>query len=248
MIQRVKRDASEIRRLYVEERLSMKAIAELVGCGKSTIKRDLVSMGVRIRSIWEQRKIEEAAGRAVTQSDRIKQRHVDGRYVNAMTPERCKRMSELASQKVGEKNPFFGKTHSKETRAKISASAKQRVGEKNPFHGRKHSLETRLKISAFRGGDGRSFIPQRGYPAEWTEELRERIRDRDGYRCLMCGNEQGLRKHSVHHVDYDRENNEEKNLATCCVACHCKTNVRRKAWIAFFGAFGLGPGRRHPFA
>lgn len=289
MIQRVKRDVDEIRRLYVDERLSMKAVAKIVGCGANTIKRDLISIGVLIRERWEQRKIDEAAGRAVTQSERIQQRHVDGCYANAMTPERCKRMSELASQRTGEKNPFFGKKHSEETKRRLSELAKANglghsnhrrrgggrgggntggwpgwnnlsdeakerirhanrehgrllIGEKNPFYGKKHTLETRLKISAARGGDGKSFIPKRGYPVEWTVELRASIRDREGYRCLMCGKPQGKRKLSVHHVDYDRWNNSEKNLVALCIACHCKTNVRRKAWIAFFGAFGLGRG------
>lgn len=221
----------------------MKAIAKIVGCEGKTIKRDLLSMGIKIRSIWEQRHIDQEAGRVYTQAERIKQRHADGCYANAMTPELRKHLSGIASQRVGAKNGFFGKTHSKETRAKISASAKQRVGEKNPFHGCKHSLETRLKISAARDGDGKTFIPKRGYPEEWTEKLRTSIRDRDGYRCLICGKEQGKRKLSVHHVDYDRWNNEEGNLATLCIACHCKTNVRRKAWIAYFGVFGLGPER-----
>jgi len=277
MAQRIKRDADEIRRLYVEDRLSMKAIARQMGCGDNTIKRDLLSMGVRIRGKWEQRKIDEAEGRVVTQSEHIKRRHVDGRYANAMTPERRKRISEFASQRTGEKNPFFGKKHSIETKRVLSEHALRRwsesngaisklplfadaireerrtrsslprkpidrSGPRNSFYGRKHSLETRLKISAARGGDGKSFIPKRGYPVEWTVELRASIRDREGYRCLMCGKPQGKRKLSVHHVDYDRWNNSEKNLAALCIACHCKTNVRRKAWIAFFGAFGLGPG------
>jgi len=248
MIQRIPRNVEDIRRLYIEEKLSAKTIAKRIGCDPKTIRRDLVSIGIRIRSIWEQRKIDEEAGRVVTQSEHIKRRFAEGCYANAMTYERRKYLSELASQRTGKKNPFFGKTHSEKTRGKISEFAKHRTGDKNAFHGRKHSLETRLKISAARGGDGKSFIPKRGYPEEWTVELRASIRDREGYRCLMCGKEQGKRKLSVHHVDYDRWNNDEGNLVALCIACHCKTNVRRKAWIAFFGAFGLGPERSFPDA
>lgn len=255
----------------------MKAIAEIVGCGKNTIKRDLVSLGIRIRNIWEQRKIDQEAGRAATQSERIKQRHKDGCYANAMTPERRKRLSEFASQRTGEKNPFFGKKHSAKTKKALSDHALGRWSESNgaitnlplfadeireereesptslrkgcgqrgihnSFYGRKHSLATRLKISAARGGDGREFVPERHYTTEWTHELRERIRRRDNYTCLICYVVQSHRKHSVHHIDYDKNNCAESNLVTLCVACHCKTARNREAWIAFFGKLDIGQG------
>ena len=47
----------------------------------------------------------------------------------------------------GEKNPFFGKKHSDETKKIISEKNKERVGEKNPFYGKKHSDETKEKIA-----------------------------------------------------------------------------------------------------
>lgn len=70
---------------------------------------------------------------------------------------------QMKSESVkGEKNPFFGKTHSEETIRKIIEANKLRAfpseetrqkmreattGEKNPFFGKKHSDETRKKIS-----------------------------------------------------------------------------------------------------
>lgn len=60
----------------------------------------------------------------------------------------------------GEKNPFYGKSHTEETREKISkakrgrkytpeqieACRKRNSGENNPFYGKKHTEETKLKI------------------------------------------------------------------------------------------------------
>jgi hypothetical protein len=46
----------------------------------------------------------------------------------------------------GENNPNFGKTHSRETRQKMSEMAKERIGEKNNFYGKSHSDETKEKM------------------------------------------------------------------------------------------------------
>jgi hypothetical protein len=51
-----------------------------------------------------------------------------------------------AEKKFGEENPFYGKTHSQETKEKISKKSKgkpgvKKFGEENPFYGRSHSQE-----------------------------------------------------------------------------------------------------------
>lgn len=59
--------------------------------------------------------------------------------------EQKKKLSEYAKSRTGEKNAFFGRTHSPETRAKIAAAARARTG-------RKHSPETKAKIGAAHRG------------------------------------------------------------------------------------------------
>lgn len=46
----------------------------------------------------------------------------------------------------GKNNPFYGKTHSLESKKKISDRGKLLVGDKNPFYGKTHSTETKNKI------------------------------------------------------------------------------------------------------
>ena len=56
--------------------------------------------------------------------------------------------SEHASVRMsGENNPFYGKTHSTETRQKMSNNCPDRSGEKNGMYGRKHSEDSRKKMS-----------------------------------------------------------------------------------------------------
>lgn len=62
-------------------------------------------------------------------------------YSGLMTkPYLCQRCS-----KLGEKNPFFGKSHSVETKEIVSQKARQRdlSGERNPFYGKLHTEATK---------------------------------------------------------------------------------------------------------
>jgi ribonuclease HI len=52
----------------------------------------------------------------------------------------------MSKMMTGDKNPFYGKKHSEETRNKLSEHASKRIAEKNPFYGKKHSEETKDKI------------------------------------------------------------------------------------------------------
>ena len=147
-----------------------------------------------------------------------------------------------------------------EIRKKISESSK---GEKNHFYGKKHTLETKRKISDFRKtvkltdehkrkiaeslkGEkcylwrgGISFEP---YGLAFNKELREQIRARDFYRCQECFKHESElfskngkpEKLSVHHCDYDKQNNRPSNLISLCKKCHCKTNYKRKDWTKYF--------------
>lgn len=80
---------------------------------------------------------------------------------------------------------------------------------------------------------GVSFDP---YSLEFNEELKERIRQRDGYMCQLCGlsNEDSLQEHgkklSVHHRDEDKQNCGEENLITLCQSCH---NTKRSKELVY---------------
>lgn len=80
---------------------------------------------------------------------------------------------------------------------------------------------------------GKSFEP---YPVTWTNTLKEAIRQRDNYKCQICGcpQEECTSKLPVHHIDYDKENLDPKNLITLCRSCHSKTNYNRPYWIDYF--------------
>lgn len=58
----------------------------------------------------------------------------------------AKTKRQMSENRKGKPSWSLGKTFSEEHRAKIAEHAKTRTGEKNPFFGKKHSAETREKI------------------------------------------------------------------------------------------------------
>lgn len=140
----------------------------------------------------------------------------------------------------GKPSPWKGKHPSEEVRKKMSNFHKLLKGELNPFWGKHHSREAKKKIGeAFKGEKsnlwkgGISFDP---YGLEFNNELKNKIRERDKYRCQECGYFQGELKYKlhVHHIDYNKKNNNEKNLISLCRDCHLQTNFGREDWTNYY--------------
>ena len=133
---------------------------------------------------------------------------------------------------LGKKRPKF----SIKTRRKMSEVHK---GNKNPSK----RPEVREKISkslmGHKGLGGKNNPNWKGgksfelYSIDWTETLRRSTRERDNYVCCLCGKQQGDIAHDVHHIDFDKKNNNPTNLITICHKCHLKTSQNRKYWIKY---------------
>jgi hypothetical protein len=148
-------------------------------------------------------------------------------------------VSEETRQKIsishmGEKNPNYRKHPSEETREKMSFN---NSGEKNPLYGKKHSENTRKKISeALIGKLSGEKNPQwRGgisfgkYCPKFNEQTRERIRNKFGRKCFLCGKneiENKNKKLDVHHINFSKSQGcfgEQWNLIALCHRCHSLT-------------------------
>ena len=73
------------------------------------------------------------------------------------------------------------------------------------------------------------------YSQDWTNTLKEAIRQRDKYRCQICSikQEEMSEKLAVHHIDYSTTNCDPDNLISLCRSCHAKTNYKREKWQHF---------------
>jgi len=133
----------------------------------------------------------------------------------------------MSEAKQGEKNPFWGARHSLETKKRMSEAAR---GRRHPSYSRQGD-----KHPNWRGGI--SFEP---YAAEFNTRNKRWIRERDGLRCQLCGGLQNGRNHAVHHIDYNKKNNEAGNLITLCNSCNGKVNFNRGYWMGLFEGMILG--------
>lgn|SRR3990167_2303241 len=137
-------------------------------------------------------------------------------------------------QKAKIKGRYKGKKLSIEIRKKMTLA---QIGN-TKFKGKTHRQETKDKIAFAQTGNknhawlgGKSFEP---YTTDWTNTLRRSIRERDFYTCQVCKEPQGDTALSIHHIDYDKQNNDTKNLISLCTSCHIKTNTNRETWKQFF--------------
>lgn len=160
-------------------------------------------------------------GKNQTEETREKQRLANtGRKLSKATKEKLR----LAKQ--GENHWNFGKQLSRKTIEKIrltnlTLEAKERnrlnmLGSKNPNY-----------------IDGKS---NDGYPIEFNEELKRKIRKKYNSICQKCGKPNS--KH-VHHIDYVKENCSEENLTCLCLVCNVKVNYNRTYWTQHFNSVSL---------
>lgn len=127
------------------------------------------------------------------------------------------KISENAKKRTSEKNPFFGKTHSKETKEKISKAAKERTGKRNPNY--KHGNYKRRK---------KDFLIVEFAP------VRKAAFERDSYTCKFC-DKTGGELHAHHKIPYwvcEESYLDLDNLVTCCKNCHL-TNAHNGDYARF---------------
>jgi len=85
----------------------------------------------------------------------------------------------------------------------------------------------------------KGFIPwnagtgrPRDYNKTFNIEFKDLIRKRDNFQCQICGcpEKECLRKLDIHHIDYNKKNDNPSNLISLCIGCHTRTTHKRNHW------------------
>jgi len=130
---------------------------------------------------------------------------------------------------------------SEETKRKISEANKGNTYTK----GKHWKIKDASNMNKDKIGKGnvnwKGGISKEPYGVEFNNELKEQVRRRDNHRCQECFRHQDElysksgRKYSliVHHIDYDKKNNNKNNLISLCRNCHLKTHWAEKDWTLY---------------
>jgi hypothetical protein len=176
-----------------------------------------------------------------------------------LSDESKRKIKEHHANVSGKNNPMYGITHPKETiiiireKSKITIDKKHQTDKwlnvicdwcgnkfhKSPYHicnlnfcdakclGNWCSVNKRGN----KNPNWKNGLSNEPYGLEFTSKMKEVIKYRDNYKCRMCKSDNHL---VVHHIDYNKYNNEERNLITLCKSCHGKTNGHREIFMRLF--------------
>lgn len=161
-------------------------------------------------------------------SDKQKEAYKNGR----VNPMKGKKRPDLSERNKERKNKtyeeLYGIEKTKDIKKKHSETFKYRMkkGIVKGFRGRKGP-----KNHNWKGG-----VSFGEYSYEFNKALKEAIKIRDNYKCKICGihdkdTKQGL---CIHHINYNKQNNQPENLISLCHKCHSKTNGHRHRWVKYF--------------
>lgn len=115
-----------------------------------------------------------------------------------------------------------------EIKEKISKALKGRKRSKEQIERNRKAqigLQAGSKNPMWKGG-----ISYEPYGVSFNKQLKRVLRSRDRNICNLCGLLCAGRNSVIHHVDYDKKNDNANNLMTLCKRCHGKTNANRNYW------------------
>jgi len=80
-------------------------------------------------------------------------------------------------------------------------------------------------------------ISKEPYCQDWTNDLKDFIKERDGYKCInpdcLLNNSKDL---TVHHINYNKKSCAAENLITVCRSCNTRANTDRNWYEAWYKA------------
>lgn len=219
-------------RLYIDQNLPARECGYVFGCTPKTIYTRLRQYQLHVRTNSEARegKPRPYRKKPILES-KLRQLYVEQKFSMVECGKRFNCSNVTIKNRLTELGIYVRNLSESHKQYKWPEERKKSwvlkvKGKNNPMYG-------------VRGKDAPNWkngLSREPYPLEWRETLRESIRQRDNYICQKCHMPQRelLRKLSIHHIDYIKENLDPENLISLCNACNCEVNFNREYWINYF--------------
>ena len=152
--------------------------------------------------------------------------------INVYSQETLDKMSKTRIEKgisKGENNYWYGKGFLLSGKSNPNYGNGDKIrGINNPMYGVHRYGELSPNWN-----NGSSFEP---YSPEFNKEKKTLILERDNYTCQNPGCTEVHKRLNVHHIDFNKQNNNPENLITLGTSCHSKTNGKnsRQYWTEFY--------------
>ena len=225
---------------------NLKEIAKILGCDICTIRNKMKKYNIEIKPYVisdETRKKKSVSmmgknkGKIHSEETRKKnsERHKGQIAWNKGIPTNQETIEKLRLSHLGQSPWNKGITgvykHSDKSKEKISNGVKNNENIKKTQFKKGDTRICGENNHCWQGGI--SFEP---YGLKFNKYLKGRIRERDNRTCQECGMTEEQLGYSlcVHHIDYNKQNNNENNLICLCKSCHCQTNFDRDDWKNYF--------------
>lgn len=98
-------------------------------------------------------------------------------------------------------------------------------------------IEWSINFSNSNNPNWKGGISRDPYCFEFGEDLKEYIKQRDGYKCMNpCCNSKNPNNLCIHHIDYNKKSCGPENLITLCRSCNSEANKDREWHTAWYQA------------
>jgi len=100
-----------------------------------------------------------------------------------------------------------------------------------------HHEDLSKKMSGINHPNWKGGISKKSYCQDWTNDLKELVKERDGFKCLNpCCLSKTPKDLTVHHIDYNKKSCGAENLITVCRSCNSRANTNRNWHEAWYKA------------
>jgi len=216
---------NKLYRLYIKRVLSIAKIADLYNVNSGTVFYYLNKFKIKIRKLRGQHAWNYKGG-----SRRFPKCKDCKKRLSKLCSIRCKQCDLIFRKDVNGRNYKYGKTYNNkciDCSKKISWKSLRCSLCAGKQHGQKYKGKAHPN---YINGNGYS-----GYSLEFFK-IKDIIRKRDNFECQNCDTteEEHITVYgktlTVHHIDYNKKNNRERNLITLCNSCNLRANFNRIYW------------------